>query len=318
MAAKLDASRRSLAKARGSDYASARSAWLPTSRSACAALGDAAAGGGGAAGAAQDGRDGAVLCGAGARASPGRRAGSRRSSAGTGAPASPCRCGSASPSPWRSSWRSPRRRGKRWRLTPLLVPLPRAPRRARDTVWQHAPERPVAGAVPPGWLDAHIVFAVATYGLLTIAAVAGVAVFLQERALKAKQPTRADPPLAGRGRKRGARARACWPRPRRCSPWALAERHGGRVFPQRRALLPFDHKTVLSLAAFVVIGALLMRAAFDRHPRTAGGAARAAGLSSADAGLPRRQIRDRRAAGVRRSNFMLHLRRSRMMIMPNF
>src|SRR5258708_15643982 len=58
-----------------------------------------------------------------------------------------------------------------------------------DLVWQREPERPLAGAVPAGWLDAHIVFAVATYGLLTIGAVAGLAVFLQERALKAKRPT---------------------------------------------------------------------------------------------------------------------------------
>jgi ABC-type uncharacterized transport system permease subunit len=37
------------------------------------------------------------------------------------------------------------------------------------------------------WLDLHIVVSVATYGLATIAAVAGIAVLLQERALKQKR-----------------------------------------------------------------------------------------------------------------------------------
>src|SRR5258707_4789162 len=75
-----------------------------------------------------------------------------------------------------------------WQLAPLLLPY-LVMLAVAALVWQREPERPLAGAVPAGWLDAHIVFAVATYGLLTIGAVAGLAVFLQERALKAKRPT---------------------------------------------------------------------------------------------------------------------------------
>jgi hypothetical protein len=57
------------------------------------------------------------------------------------------------------------------------------------TTWQHAPERPLAGQPPEAWLIAHVLMALVAYGLLTLAAVAGLAVFLQERALKTKRPT---------------------------------------------------------------------------------------------------------------------------------
>src|SRR5258708_29004592 len=75
-----------------------------------------------------------------------------------------------------------------WQLAPLLLPY-LVVLAVAALIWQSEPERPMPGAVPAGWLDAHIVFAVATYGLLTLGAVAGLAVFLPERALKAERPT---------------------------------------------------------------------------------------------------------------------------------
>jgi len=75
-----------------------------------------------------------------------------------------------------------------WRLTPLLVPYLLL-LGIFATIWQRAPERLISDTVPTGWLDAHIVLAVTTYGLITLAAVASTAVFLQERALKTKRPT---------------------------------------------------------------------------------------------------------------------------------
>lgn len=75
-----------------------------------------------------------------------------------------------------------------WRLTALLLPY-LILLGILATIWQRAPERPISEAIPAGWLDVHIALAVITYGLLTLAAVAGAAVFLQERALKAKRPT---------------------------------------------------------------------------------------------------------------------------------
>jgi ABC-type uncharacterized transport system permease subunit len=142
-----------------------------------------------------------------------------------------------------------------WRLAPLLLPY-QTLLGLMALLWQRTPERPVAGAVPAGWLDTHILFAVAAYGLLTIAAAAGLAVFLQERALKAKRPTaltRLLPAVAdSEGLELGLLAASeVVLALGLASGMAAAHFLGGR-------LLPFDHKTVFSLAAFVVIGGLLL------------------------------------------------------------
>jgi ABC-type uncharacterized transport system permease subunit len=76
-----------------------------------------------------------------------------------------------------------------WRLAPLLLPY-LGVLGVAATVWLGQPEHPLLGTAPPAWIQFHIVLAVATYALLTVAAVAGLGVFLQERALKTKRPNR--------------------------------------------------------------------------------------------------------------------------------
>lgn len=76
-----------------------------------------------------------------------------------------------------------------WRLAPLLLPYLFVIG-AIATVWLHQPERPLSEASPTAWLTLHIVLSVLTYALLTIGAIAGLAVTLQERSLKLKRPTR--------------------------------------------------------------------------------------------------------------------------------
>jgi len=49
--------------------------------------------------------------------------------------------------------------------------------------------RPMEGAAPAGWVYLHIAFSLATYAVLTLAAIAGVSTFLQDRALKNKKAT---------------------------------------------------------------------------------------------------------------------------------
>jgi ABC-type uncharacterized transport system permease subunit len=142
-----------------------------------------------------------------------------------------------------------------WQLSPLLLPY-LTMLGVIALIWQRAPDLPVAGAVPAGWLDAHIVFAVATYGLLTIGAVAGFAVFLQEHALKAKHPTaltRLLPPMA----ESEALELRLLAAAEAVLALGLASGMAAEYFLGSR-LLPLDHKTVFSLAAFVVIGALLV------------------------------------------------------------
>lgn len=142
-----------------------------------------------------------------------------------------------------------------WQLAPLLLPY-LAVLAVAALIWQREPERPMPGTVPAGWLDAHIVLAVATYGLLTIAAVAGLAVFLQERALKAKRPTALTRLLPAMAESETlevqllALAEAVLALGL-LSGMAAAHFLGGSP-------LPFDHKTLLSVAAFVVIGILLL------------------------------------------------------------
>lgn len=106
------------------------------------------------------------------------------------------------------------------------------------------------------WTAAHILIAVATYALITMAAVAGLAVFLKERALKARSPSAMAARL-----------------PALADGERLQDRFliGGEVVLglgvatgiaiQLRSDAPalaFDHKTLLTLGAFVVIGALLV------------------------------------------------------------
>lgn len=58
------------------------------------------------------------------------------------------------------------------------------------TVWSHASGTVERAGAGTAWLDLHIAVSVATYALFTLAAVAGAAVFFQERAMKARRPSR--------------------------------------------------------------------------------------------------------------------------------
>jgi ABC-type uncharacterized transport system permease subunit len=123
------------------------------------------------------------------------------------------------------------------------------------TTWQHAPERPLAGQPPEAWLIAHVLMALVAYGLLTLAAVAGLAVFLQERALKTKRPTgftRRLPSIA--------EGEALLANLLMASGAVLAVALiSGSVLSwfTFAAPLKLDHKTVLSFATFLAIAGLL-------------------------------------------------------------
>lgn len=75
-----------------------------------------------------------------------------------------------------------------WRLTPLLLPylLVLA---ILATAWGQAPEKPLIGGAPLAWIGTHIAVSVATYALITLAAVGSLAASLQQRAIKAKSRT---------------------------------------------------------------------------------------------------------------------------------
>lgn len=141
-----------------------------------------------------------------------------------------------------------------WRLGPLLMPYLAAVGLVASIA--RGEPRPMAGGAPAIWIDLHIVVSVLTYALLTLAAVASLAVFLQERALKLKRPTRLT----------------------RMLPSVVdSERLAGRLLLASDAILGLgiatglatqyfetatiwrlDHKTLLSLVAFGLISALLL------------------------------------------------------------
>jgi ABC-type uncharacterized transport system permease subunit len=128
-------------------------------------------------------------------------------------------------------------------------------------LWQHEPERPLGAIAAPAWFAVHILIAIAAYGLLTVAAVAGIAVVLRERALKAKRPAgdgagskgwggfvRALPSVAEGEELQGRLLYA--------SAWVLAAALASGVaieWLDRRVLVVLDHKTVLSVLTFVLI-----------------------------------------------------------------
>lgn len=143
-----------------------------------------------------------------------------------------------------------------WRLAPLIAAYMLL-LGILGTVLQDAPGRPlVVNAADTGWMTVHIVVSIATYGLVTIAAVAALAAYLQERALKRKRPTaltRLLPSVA-----------ASDALVFRLLAWGEGVLLVGLVtgmaldYRTQGRLLVFDHKTVLTLSAFAVIGALLV------------------------------------------------------------
>jgi ABC-type uncharacterized transport system permease subunit len=97
--------------------------------------------------------------------------------------------------------------------------------------------------------------AVITYALVTLSAVAALAASIQDRAVKAKRPTRVSrllPSIAG-----------CEALSLRLLTVGVAVLAAGLVsgvameYLLRGGLPPLNHKTVLTLAAFIVLAALL-------------------------------------------------------------
>jgi len=143
-----------------------------------------------------------------------------------------------------------------WRLAPLLMPFLAVLGLLASLVRGGAESPPLTGAAPAGWLDLHIVVSVLTYALLTLAAVASLAAFLQERSLKRKHPTRLTrmlpsvvdgEHLAGRLLLAGELVLGL----------GLMSGMATQYF-ESGTLLVLQHKTLLSLLAFTLIGLLLI------------------------------------------------------------
>jgi ABC-type uncharacterized transport system permease subunit len=109
---------------------------------------------------------------------------------------------------------------------------------------------------PGGWVFAHIVLAVLTYAALTLAAVAGLAVVLQDRALRSRRPTELTRALPALAVSEQAEIRLL-----AGTFWllALGLATGMAVLHlETGRILLLDHKTLLTLLSFVLIGAVLV------------------------------------------------------------
>lgn len=142
-----------------------------------------------------------------------------------------------------------------WRLSPLLLPYLLAVG-LLATLAQGQPDPTLKGGATGVWIDLHIAVSVTTYALLTLAAVASLGAFLQERSLKAKRPTPLTRFLPSVSESDRLQVRLLG-----CSAVVLglglitgmAVLHG-----EQGVLLRLDHKTLFSLASFAVIGGLLL------------------------------------------------------------
>jgi len=142
-----------------------------------------------------------------------------------------------------------------WRLAPLLIPY-LILMGIIAAILSQEPERLFSAQVPLAWIEAHILFSVLTYAVLTVAAVAGVAVFLQERAMKNRQPTKVTALLPS-----VAAAEIMQVRLLIATEIILGlgiTTGMTSQFLETGILLEFSHKTLFSITAFIVIGALLL------------------------------------------------------------
>lgn len=143
---------------------------------------------------------------------------------------------------------------KAWRLTPLLIPY-MAVLAIFAIIWQQAPvTRPLTES-SGGWVEAHILVSVATYALVTIAAVAALAAFLQERALKSKRPTSLSRMLPSVAESESLLVRLLF-----ISEVVLGlglATGMATQYQETGQFINWDHKAILSLTTFALIGALL-------------------------------------------------------------
>ena len=143
---------------------------------------------------------------------------------------------------------------KAWRLTPLLIPY-MAILAGFAILGQYVPVAHPLPVNPGGWIEAHILISVATYALVTISAVAALAAFLQERALKTKRPTTLSRLLPSVAESESLLVRLLI-----IGEVVLGLGMATGMATQYRetgTCIHWDHKAILSLTTFAVIGVLL-------------------------------------------------------------
>ncbi|MBT3989453.1 MAG: cytochrome c biogenesis protein CcsA [Rhodospirillaceae bacterium] len=141
-----------------------------------------------------------------------------------------------------------------WRLTAILFPYLLI-LGILAVVWSQVPEQPFVGNAPLAWIGTHIAVSVATYAMITLAAVAALAATLQERAIKSKKRTRVSQLLPSVAGSEGLLVRLLI-----ASEVVLAIgliTGMATLYMTTGQFLIFDHKTTLTMLVFVIVGVIL-------------------------------------------------------------
>ena len=142
-----------------------------------------------------------------------------------------------------------------WQLAAILMPYLLL-LGLMATLWSQTGAASAPSETPLGWFAVHVAVSLATYVLITLAAVAGAAVLVQERALKRKAPgrmSRSLPSIADAERLEHRLLVAAEIILGLGIVTGMAAQFAGDG-----SLISIDHKTTFALAAFVVLGGLLI------------------------------------------------------------
>ncbi|MBT5570130.1 MAG: cytochrome c biogenesis protein CcsA [Alphaproteobacteria bacterium] len=123
-------------------------------------------------------------------------------------------------------------------------------------LWSSVPDTSVAGSSMTVWLQVHIGVSLVTYALITVAATAALGVWLKERALRSRKMSRLVDGLPAVSDGESTQLRLLTAAEIVLGLGLLSGM--ATQFFIAGSLMALDHKTTLSIAAFLVLGVLLM------------------------------------------------------------
>ena len=142
-----------------------------------------------------------------------------------------------------------------WRLSPLLLPYLLV-LGLLATIWSQVPEKSLEGGAPIAWIGTHIFVSVATYGLVTLAAIAALAAALQHRALRSKKRDRLSSILPAVSSSERLLVHLLVTSE---IVLAMGPMTGmAALYFKSGQVMAFDHKSALAILVFVVLAILLV------------------------------------------------------------
>lgn len=142
-----------------------------------------------------------------------------------------------------------------WRLSPIFAPYMLI-LAGLALIWQNEPGQALDVKNTALWVQIHIIVSVVTYALVTISGISSLSAFIQEKALKSKQPSPLSQllPSLTECEKLTVQLLAV-----AAATLSLGLMTGMAIqYRETSQFLEWDHKTILSITAFLVILGLLI------------------------------------------------------------